>query len=942
MSRLTIFLFLISLHVSLYSQNHKLSGTIRDKETGDPLIGATVVLSNTAFYAVSGLDGSYVVRNVPTGEYKVEVAYFSYQKYSQNITLKADLDLGVDLSSDQINLKAVEIMASRDITSESSARSDEKNAPALLNIVSAKSIEISPDITVANVVQRVSGLTVERNSNGDGQYAIVRGMDKRYNYTLVNGVKIPSPDNENRYVPLDIFPAELLDRLVVSKALTPEMEGDAIGGVVDMKMKSAPDQKMFKASFTTGYSEIFFNRPYDYFDVKSVDRSTPLERAPANSRTAGQEYFSKDNFNFEKRQANPNIFASLSMGGRTKNGKLGAVVAGSYQNSFRGADRVEFLVADGQRNTRNLPEVLGYQERRYSVQQERAGVHTKLDYRISPSHSISFYNVWLHLQNNESRIVYEDELRGIELPTLEYNLRGQINIQQIYNSTLQGEHSLSPGLSFNWSAVYSIANQQMPDNSQLVNVSNFPAPDFNLRWIPDESQDRIWESNSDQDAAMYYNLVYSKKLLGKEIELKTGGLYRRKNRENLFDRYTFKPNPGVQEFVPYETDFTDLTWRLTGAAGTPTHVLNYLSYENIFAHYGQFKFTAWNTQFLGGVRAEHTDQGYDTQDMTKINSSGSQNYWSILPSLHVKHMPTNKINLRSSYFRSISRPSFLEIIPYTRPGGEELIARGGNPNLIAVDAHNVDLRFEYFPNAIDQLLVGVFYKHINNPIESAIIPPTDSRFPTDLPARTMLIPVNFDLAINRGIEVDLTKYFGKFGIRANYTFTSSEIESTKRSFTAITEENYDQLSDPQKESLDIGDTTFLNSIQVRPLQGQSKHLGNLSLLFKEQKRGIDAQLSLVYTGERIAFVSTGLDTDWWQKAFVQLDFSLEKRFKKGFVVFLKATNLLNTPYEVYVKRPHSPKIQLTDLQPDSENSTLVRKDFYNRMYLIGLKYTLQK
>jgi outer membrane receptor for ferrienterochelin and colicin len=129
-------------------------------------------------------------------------------------------------------LGAVEVVTNTRLgNTEASARATERNAMNVMNVISAREIEFSPDVTVANVVQRVSGVSLERSSSGDGQHAIVRGMDKRYNYTLVNGIKIPSPDPKNRYVPLDIFPSELLDRLEVTKALTPSMEGDAIGGL---------------------------------------------------------------------------------------------------------------------------------------------------------------------------------------------------------------------------------------------------------------------------------------------------------------------------------------------------------------------------------------------------------------------------------------------------------------------------------------------------------------------------------------------------------------------------------------------------------------------------------------------------------------------------------------------------------------------------------------
>ena len=102
-----------------------------------------------------------------------------------------------------------------------------------------------PDVTLGNTIQRVSGVTIQRTSTGEGRYAIVRGMDQRYNNTLVNGIKIPSPDDKYRFVPLDIFPSELLERLEVIKALTPSMEGDAIGGSVNLVMKNAPRQVCF-------------------------------------------------------------------------------------------------------------------------------------------------------------------------------------------------------------------------------------------------------------------------------------------------------------------------------------------------------------------------------------------------------------------------------------------------------------------------------------------------------------------------------------------------------------------------------------------------------------------------------------------------------------------------------------------------------------------------
>lgn len=896
----------------------------------EPIIGAAIVIKSNGIGDFSGLDGSYKLNKVPAGTHELIISYPNYVTKTINVKLNDEneiKELDIYLSEETVSLNEVVISFVSSKESETFARTEEKEASTVSNVVSAKTIEQSPDITVANVVQRVSGLTIERNSNGDGQYAIVRGMDKRYNYTLVNGIKIPSPDNENRYIPLDIFPSDLLSRLVVTKSLTPEMEGDAIGGVVDMKMKDAPMTKLINARLATGYSEIFTNRPFDYYDPSSVSLVSPREK---EGRIVTAPDLSTENYNYQKINPLPNIFGSISLGNRFFNKKLGVIVSGSYQNQYRGSDREEFRVSTLNRS-QTIPEVTIYQKRTYSNQQERGGVHNKIDYIINEKNKLSLYNAFLRLQNNETRLNWIDELRGGINPTLEYQLRAQTNIQQIYNSTLQGNHDLSPKIKADWSLVYSLATQQLPDNSILRLVANYDGG-FQ-RWIIDDNFERIWEKNSDRDYAMYFNFIYTPKIRNQEYEFKYGGLFRTKDRTNNYDSYTFKPNPGVQGFEPFQTDFDNIIWRTTNGAGTPRHVLNYSSYENIFANYLQFKFIRWKTEFIGGVRAEYTNQGYETENNTF--PEGGQKYWSLLPSLHIKHMPNPKTNIRTSYFKSLSRPSFLEIIPYRRPSQEEIFARAGNPDLVAVTAHNFDLRFEYFATATDQFLIGAFYKIIQNPIEYAVIPP--GIYPN--PPTTTFMPLNFNTAINRGVEIDYTKYIKNFGVRLNYTFTLSNIESIKRTWGVITEDNINDLSDSQID-LNIGDSTFINVIQERPLQGQSMHIGNLSFLYKNKKQGVNAQLALVYTGERIAVVAPGLNDDFWQKAFTQLDFSLEKSFgkKQKFVAFTKINNLLDTPFELYIKKPHLNTPQVDEVQPKIENETLVRRDIYGRTFMLGIRY----
>ncbi|HEX4851081.1 MAG TPA: TonB-dependent receptor plug domain-containing protein, partial [Puia sp.] len=126
----------------------------------------------------------------------------------------------------------------------------------------------------ANVLQRMSGLTIDRNGGGDEAYPIVRGLDPRYSNTLINGIKITSPDDKSRFVPLNVVPSDLLGSIEVHKTLIPEMEGDAIGGSVNMLMKDAPEKKMFKTLVSVGYSKIFMDRQFLTFSKKDIQQKS--------------------------------------------------------------------------------------------------------------------------------------------------------------------------------------------------------------------------------------------------------------------------------------------------------------------------------------------------------------------------------------------------------------------------------------------------------------------------------------------------------------------------------------------------------------------------------------------------------------------------------------------------------------------------------------------
>lgn len=214
------------------SYAHTVDGVVKDQKTGEPLIGTVIKVKELpAISTTSGLDGTFSLHELPkNGRYTLVVTYLSYKTKEIQIDVSGKGHIEIPLDEDTQQLGEVIVTGHNEYHSDRSAIDLEKNAGNVLNVMSQQSIQLSPDVNVASVLQRVSGVTMERDASGEASYAILRGMDKRYNYTLVNGVKIPSPDDKNRYIPLNIFPSDLMDRLVVTKSLTADMEGDAAGG----------------------------------------------------------------------------------------------------------------------------------------------------------------------------------------------------------------------------------------------------------------------------------------------------------------------------------------------------------------------------------------------------------------------------------------------------------------------------------------------------------------------------------------------------------------------------------------------------------------------------------------------------------------------------------------------------------------------------------------
>lgn len=877
-----------------------LRGIVHDARTGDILIGANVFLKSDRHRgAVTGLDGSFRIDAAGVAQGSTWVC--TCLGYASREITPADLAGDVDIRLDEMGVSLGEavVMAHNPGRTESGARELERRAIGVTNVMSAKAIELSPDLTVAAALGRMSGITLERSASGEGQYAILRGMDKRYNYTLVNGVKIPSPDNKNRFVPLDIFPAELLDRLEVTKSLTARDEGDGIGGAVNLVMKNAPDRRLLSASASAGYSSLFFDRSFSTFSTGGINSKSPNERY-GTAHTPAITDFSTSNLALRTKRFVPDLTASLAYGDRFFDKRLGIIAAASVQNLHRGKESDLYYNVKSNDNS-------GVTQRTYAEQQTRLGAHLRADYALSPAHTLALYTGYLFFRNQQVRDIVAEQSE---------NLRFRLNTQGIFNTTLSGEHHLlDEALTINWRGIYAKATSRTPDNTQI----NLTTARSGAQTVAVNSAAlRRWEHNADEDLAAHIDLSYRLFLGSGTLTVQGGGMYRDKQRESFFNEYTFSAAPEQRDKVRGRdwTNFDQI--RFTAPRyGNLADPLNYDATERVGAAYLSTKYEAGRWLLTAGVRAEHTDQGYDLAYPTEGNAnSGAQRYWDFLPDVHAKYTVHRDGALRLSYARAINRPSFFEIVPYKLVG--EDYSERGNPDLRHTVADNFDLRYEFFPRPTEQLMMGLFYKRIADPIEYGLqISGQDSYY----------TPENFGTAHNLGLELDVTKYFHSFGIKANYTYTHSRIKTGKMV----------ELPNPDPNA---PTTTVTRTVQqVRPLFGQAAHVANLSLLYKDVQRGWDGQLSLNYTGKRLCVISRFLDDDVWEDGIAQLDASMEKKFgKTGFSLYAKAGNLLNLPLTRYIERnPRNENI--TDARRHA-GGLLERKDRHGRTFLIGARFKL--
>ena len=896
------FFFSILLLFTVITNAAVIRGRITDSETHKPISGAAISIIGTNIIAVADAKGNYIFNYLKPGTYSIMGSCMGYKnsipKKTELATTNSNIVIDIFLEPSVVQMNEVVVNGIQNKETNASARSDERISSNIVSIISAKTIENLPDLNVANVLQRVSGVSMMKNSSGNNTQLVIRGMAPRYNSTLVNGTVVPTTSGSTRAVPMDIFPSILVGRIEVTKALTPDMEASGLGGLANLVMKNAPDSAILAIDIATGYNQYFLDHKFSTFDYKVVNIKNPAQLNGVDYLTSPSD-FSTANLVLKQIQAPPDFNGSISYGNRFFKKKLGILVSGTIQTSYQGSVN-KYLGTSLNPNTNNLDTTSWNKVELYN-QINRKGIVVRLDYWLNDNNQISFSNNYFSMDEIRARHE-QDTTSDINKGRLYFGDFTNLDKSSLENAVLHGNHILSEKLNIDWSLGYSVAGSKSPDYI-TVNYNQVIHPNVQPIYLNyKDAVDRIWQWNNQDEKSACINVNYRPFISGHLYEFKFGGMARDKylrNNENDYQKdFTTTSNYPYPDVIEIFRENL-LTWlndqQLQGDA--VYNSANFRAHEDIEAAYAMVRTNFGKLQLLTGVRFEITSESNTHNGLDhgqKVLLSASQNYFDFLPSLHLKYQISDRQNMRFSVYTALNRPNISETVPYTSRSANG--NSSGNPNLKHTTGTCFDARYEFYPEREEVLSAGVFYKYLRNPIEEQVNGNND---------RTI---TNADKCTNYGIELVSIKYFGNFGISANYTYTKSSILQPK---------NWN-LPDANNG---LGAT--IQKIEDRPLAGQSPHLINIALIYSSSRIGLISQLTYTMQGKNLVNISSNWGLDGYQLAYNDLGVSLEKRLFKRMYLYFKGANLLNESVRFQTK-----------------NGINTRTLTSQRSFLTGLKFNL--
>ncbi len=898
-----IAVFMIILSASAFAQQTGgISGTVTNQTTGNPLQGANVSLDGTPLNTQTDRSGKFQLLRIPGGARTVSISYLGYETKVVEVNVNPGEIVSTNTSLG-VSIQATVNVSSPLLEGQAKALNQQKEATTISNVVSADQIGRFPDSNSAEATQRIPGVTIERDQ-GEGRYVQVRGTEARLNSMMIDGERVPSPEGDVRAVALDVVPADLLEQIVVTKAPTADMDGDSIGGSVNLVTKGAPSKTRVSLSFGLGYNRISEGGIQTF------------------SGTVGRRFF---------------------------NDKLGLLFAGSYLNTDRGSQSFETEFDDGELDDLQL--------RSYAVNRKRKGINPSIDYRFSDTSVIKIKGIYNQFDDFELR--RRTRFRPGN-DRIERELKDRFEGQTIAQLSFGGEHLLPNFMQIDYNISYAYADEQEPDRLDttfrqndvnfMPNVSpdsidpdNIQANPLNEDLSLYEFDEAVLENNTtnERDFRVRFNgLMPLPTNSGFAGFLKFGfkNTFKKKSRNNDAFVYEFDDDDAAPIFTDVlDRNFSQGTF-LNGRYSPGNAFIDpaaarriltdpnaqfekdfegdtadYRARENVFAVYGMTQLNFGEKfQLVPGFRYERTDVKYngfqvlfdDEGDYLSTSEvPGENTFNNYLVSIHGKYRFSDKTNFRVAFTQSLARPNFRDLTPFRLILEEDLEIERGNPNLVPTTSNNFDVMFEHYLSSVGIISGGFFYKRLSNYIFPFTFeedrPVSGPNGPID--TFDIVEPRNGDNANLYGIELAfqnrfsfLPKPLDGFGVYANYTYVKSE--------TIIPGEG-------------------LNSVgRKAALPGQAKNVANFALSY--EKFGFSGRASWHYRDLYLSQVSNDPLRDIFIDDHLQFDVNLSQKITKNIRVFADFINLGNRPFRVY----------------EGVSTRPIQEEYYRWWATFGLKY----
>lgn len=884
------------------------AGRVTDATTTLALGGARVAVAGTRLETYTLSTGEYSLANLPAGTHTLEFDYIGYPPVKRFVQVTSDGPAVVDVLLGREDLIVLDrFVITGSLVGTARAINQQRSAASFTSIVAADEIGRFPDENAAESLQRLPGVSLYRDQ-GEGRFIDLRGLNYIYTNVTLNGTKVASPEVGGRFIALDVVPSDSLAALEVTKVPTPDMDGEGLGGSVNIKTKSAFDASGLDAHFN---AQAIYSALTDQFGSK---------------------------FNGSV----SNLFAD---------DKAGLLVAATWQERKFGSYNIE--IDDGwtaeDEDGNALPHFflqdLAFRD--YEITRTRYGASAALEFRPDASTKLGVKGTYNRFTDTENRHVsYLPFGRGTitaldatsatisGVSRTRRDLRSREKDQELYALLVEGEKKLG-GWTLDARGALSRGHELKPSEIVARFRHNTGNTDYRYDFSDPYSVvvTKTGGPGDPNDPAFYDRLdrVSEQREEGEETDaslalnarhdfdgehpafLKFGGAYRAKDKESNADYYEYSAGPASFTFASLAMPQGDYPYfrapRIDASAFRAAFLGNRNAFagglvnedsflddwtadEDVLAGYAMGGMTFGRTQVNGGVRLERTEfstRGNELIDGGAPRSiAASRDYTNVLPGVFLRHDVNQRLVLRASYSTSIMRPEFGEIAIFRNVNTDDEEVSQGNPELRELVSRNWDASLEYYLPSLGQFSAAVFHKDVEHFSYEFTIPGGDVVHP-DFDLITF---ANGSDGRIQGLELAwqqqlrfLPAPFDGLGLLVNTTLADSSASYPTRP----------------------GETL--------PFIGQSDRTGNLALTY--EKHRLFVRLAMNYRSEHLREdepIGGAPEEDRWIDGYWRLDLSTAYRFSERWEVFAEFTNLTNEPFRVFQKGGGSPDKRLVQFE----------------------------